>query len=143
MTKFSGDNIPTPRKTSRRAEDYSPLVLAYIGDAIYEIAVRTHLVQTGSLPVHQLHLAATRFVQAKAQSDFVEILLPHLTETELRIFKRGRNAKSATVPKHADLTDYRRATGLEALVGFLYLSNQSKRLEELFSLLFHTAAEHA
>ena len=113
------------------ANMYSPLVLAYIGDAVYEAYVRCSIVSTSNMPVHKLHKAATGFVKAKAQSDLMEKILPLLTEKETAVFKRGRNAKSATSPKNADIVDYRRATGFEALVGYLYIAGKKDRLIEL------------
>ena len=110
------------------ANTYSPLVLAYIGDAIYEAYVRCSIVSTANMPVHKLHKTATGFVKAKAQSDLMEKMMPLLTEEEMAVFKRGRNAKSATTPKHADIVDYRRATGLEALIGYLYIVGKKDRL---------------
>lgn len=119
---------------AKRPQEYSPLVLAYVGDAVYEAYVRTHLVKGGNIPVHRLHRMSTRLVSAKAQSDIVEALLAALDEEEIRIYKRGRNAKAATTPKNADLNDYRRATGFEALVGYLYLAGRFGRLEEILEL---------
>ncbi len=113
------------------ANTYSPLVLAYIGDAVYETYVRCSIVSTGNMPVHKLHKASTGYVKAKAQSDLMEKMLPLLTEEETAVFKRGRNAKSATSPKHADIVDYRRATGFEALIGYLYISDRKDRIVEL------------
>lgn len=112
------------------ANAYSPLVLAYLGDAVYELYVRTHLCRKNA-PVHMLHKEATGYVKAKAQSGMMETLEPLLTEEESAVYKRGRNAKSATVPKNADVLDYRRATGFEALIGYLYVSRQFERLETL------------
>ena len=119
---------------AKRPQEYSPLVLAYVGDAVYEAYVRTHLVKGGNIPVHRLHRMSTRLVSAKAQSDIVEALLAALDEEEIRIYKRGRNAKAATTPKNADLNDYRRATGFEALVGYLYLAGRFGRLGEILEL---------
>lgn len=113
------------------ANMYSPLVLAYIGDAVYEAYIRCSIVSAGNMPVHKLHKAATGFVKAKAQSDLMEKILPLLTEEETAVFKRGRNAKSATSPKNADIVDYRRATGFEALIGYLYIAGKKDRLIEL------------
>lgn len=113
------------------AGQYSPLVLAYIGDAVYELYIRTFLVSKGNMPVHKLHKQATRYVKAKAQSDIIHGIEDQLTEEELIIFKRGRNAKSGTVPKNADITDYRHATGFEALLGYLYLNGKMERLMKL------------
>lgn len=111
--------------------EHSPLVLAYIGDAVYEVYIRSLLVSRGSFPVHQLHRAATGYVKAEAQSKAVQALAPELSEEELRIYKRGRNAKPGTVAKHAEVKDYHQATGFEALIGYLYLQKNNKRLEEL------------
>lgn len=112
------------------ANAYSPLVLAYLGDAVYELYVRS-LICRKNAPVHTLHKEATALVKAKAQSDMMEQLEPLLNEEEMAVYKRGRNAKSATVPKHADVVDYRRATGFEALLGYLYVSRQFERMETL------------
>ena len=118
---------------------YSPLVLAYIGDSVYEVFTRKKVLERNpNLPAHKLHKENVKFVKAKAQSNAMEKIEPMLTETELAIYKRGRNAKSATVPKNADLVDYRRATGFEALVGYLELSGQSERLIEIMELAFDT-----
>ena len=120
-----------------RPEEYSPLLLAYVGDAVYEMFVRTHLVKQGNLPVNELHRLAKGFVSAKAQSDAVSRLESELTDEEVRIYKRGRNAKSATVPKNADVGDYRRATGIEALIGFLYLKGEFDRLYEIMEKIIN------
>lgn len=113
---------------------YSPLVLAYIGDAVYELYIRSLLVSRGNVPVYKLHKQATAFVKAKAQSDSMQKIEGILSEEELHVYKRGRNAKSGTVPKNADMTDYRHATGFEALMGYLYLKGEQKRLMELMNL---------
>ena len=118
-----------------RPEEYSPLLLAYVGDAVYEVFIRTYLVKRGNLPVNELHSRSKRYVSAKAQSVIMGKLEESLTEDEIRIYKRGRNAKSATVPKNADVGDYRRATGLEALVGYLYLKGEFERLYHILSLI--------
>lgn len=116
---------------------YSPLVLAYIGDSVYELFTRKKvLAENSSMPAHKLHKENVKYVKAKAQSDAVERIEPVLSEKELSIYKRGRNAKSATVPKNADLADYRRATGFEALLGYLELSGQKERLLEIMELAF-------
>ncbi|MDF2520202.1 MAG: hypothetical protein K0R84_830 [Clostridia bacterium] len=111
---------------------YNPLVLAYIGDAVYDTFVRSLLVSGGSMQVAKLHKRAIGYVQAKAQAAIIEKLHDTLTEDELDIVRRGRNTKSATVPKNADINDYRYATGFEALIGYLYLTGNIKRLMELF-----------
>ncbi|MDP3386155.1 MAG: ribonuclease III domain-containing protein [Eubacteriales bacterium] len=110
----------------------SPLQLAYIGDAVYELLVRSYLIENHDMNVNDLHRKAILFVKAEAQAEAFRFVENSLTEEELRIVKRGRNAKSVTVPKNAKLTDYKYATGLEALFGYLYMSNQTQRIEELF-----------
>ncbi len=111
--------------------EYSPLTLAYIGDAVYELYIRTMLINKGNMPAYKLHRQAINYVKAKAQSNIMYNLKDLLTSEELTIYKRGRNAKSSTVPKNADINDYRHATGLETLIGFLYLKDQKERLFEI------------
>ena len=106
----------------RDLRTYSPLTLAYIGDGVYELVIRTILVKKGNCPVNQLHKHASSLVKAGAQSKMMETLEPILTEEELAVYKRGRNAHSPTMAKHATMADYRRATGFEALMGYLYLN---------------------
>lgn len=115
------------------ARQLSPLVLAYVGDAVYELYVRTHLVRQGG-KVHDLHKAAVHFVQAKAQAEIIHQWEPFLTEEEKAVVRRGRNARSS-IPRSAAVTDYRYSTGFEALLGYLYLSNREDRLLELLSHL--------
>lgn len=110
---------------------YSPLVLAYVGDAVFELYVRTLLVSKGNAPVSKLHRQSICFVRAKSQSDTVHKLLESLTQEEQDIVRRGRNAKSGTIPKNADVTDYKYATGFETLLGYLYLKEDYARLLEL------------
>lgn len=107
---------------------YSPLALAYLGDSVYELFIRSYLVSQGNYPVHQLHIMARSYVSAAAQSQAVEWIEADFSEEERAVYKRGRNAKSATVPKNAKLLDYKRATGLEALIGYLYLTGQGERI---------------
>lgn len=110
---------------------YPPLTLAYIGDAIYEIIIRTYVVINTNTQVNKLHKMTSNLVKAKTQSDMIKSLYYELTEEELRIFKRGRNAKSVSVAKNASVTEYRTATGFEALMGYLYLNNETERMMEL------------
>lgn len=112
----------------------SPLVLAYIGDAVYEVFIRTMLVSGENVPVHILHKRSIAFVKAKAQSHVIHRIMPSLTEEELSVVRRGRNAKSATIPKNADVTEYRYATGFESLVGFLYLKKDYERLTDILKM---------
>ena len=109
----------------------SPLVLAYIGDTVYDLYVRSQLLLTSDATAHGLHLMATKRVCAKAQAEAVQRILPTLTEEEQYIFRRGRNSHMGTVPKHAQMADYRAATGLEALLGYLYLKGEDQRLSQL------------
>lgn len=113
------------------AGTYSPLVLAYIGDAVYELMIRTKIVNNGNMQVNKLHRKSSSLVKAKTQADLIKALKPYLTEEETAVFKRGRNARSATVAKNADMTDYRMATGFEALIGWLFLSERFDRMTEL------------
>ncbi len=107
---------------------YSPLTLAYIGDAAYELVIRTMVVEKGNRQASQLHRLTTSYVKAQAQAAMIEALEQELTEEELAIYKRGRNAKSYTSAKNASILDYRKATGLEALIGYLYLSGREERV---------------
>ncbi|MBE5973523.1 MULTISPECIES: Mini-ribonuclease 3 [Lacrimispora] len=109
---------------------YSPLALAYIGDAVYELIIRTKVMNHGSTQVNNMHKKSARLVNAKAQADIIRSLVEgeELTPEEIAVYKRGRNAKSATTAKHATVADYRTATGFEALCGYLYLSGKLERL---------------
>ena len=112
---------------------YSPLVLAYIGDAVYELLIRTKVINHGSMQVNKMHKKSASLVKAETQANIIKAIQDDLTEEELAVYKRGRNAKSATTAKHATMIDYRMATGLEALVGWLFLTEQYARLAELVS----------
>ena len=108
----------------------SPLVLAYLGDTVYESYIREHLIrQNINRKVNNLHKLAIHYSKAKAQATIIHELEDELTEEEMKIFKRGRNQKSHTAPKNADIIDYKYATGFEALIGYLYLSEDKERLE--------------
>lgn len=109
-----------------------PLALAYVGDAVYELYVRRNLLGQ-STKVHNLHKLAIRRVNNNTQAALLEQILPELTEKEAAVAKRGRNAKSGQVPKNADVVTYRWSTGLEALVGYLYLAKQEERLMGILS----------
>ena len=107
---------------------YSPLTLAYIGDGVYELIIRTILVKKGNCPVNRLHKKASSLVKAGAQSAMMEVIEEELTPEELSVYRRGRNAHSPTMAKHATMADYRRATGFEALMGYLYLKEDYTRM---------------
>ena len=111
--------------------DYSPLTLAYIGDGIYEIVVRTVIVDEANRQVNKIHKAASNLVKAETQAKMIHLIMDDLTEEEVRIYKRGRNAKAVTRAKNASMADYRTATGFEALMGWLYLTGQSERMMQL------------
>ena len=113
---------------------YSPLTLAYIGDAIFELVVRTVLVERKNMQPEKLHKAATKIVKAETQALMVEVLKEELTDEEVAVFKRGRNAKAVTRAKNASMSEYRRATGFEALMGYLYLKGDVERMIKLISL---------
>lgn len=114
----------------------SSLSLAFIGDSIYEMFVRTKILSSGSRPARELHKLAVGYVKAKAQSTAILSIANRLNEEETDIYKRGRNTNIHTVPKNADMNDYRQATGLEALIGYLYLTGQNERLTEILELAF-------
>ncbi len=114
--------------------NYSPLTLAYIGDAIYEIVIRTMIVAKGNCAVEKLHKKTTQLVKAKKQAEMIQKIENELSEEEERIFKRGRNAKSYTMAKNATMKEYRLATGFEALMGYLYMTEQEDRMMELIRL---------
>ena len=118
---------------------YSPLTLAYIGDAIFELVVRTVLVERTNTQAEKLHKAATKIVKAETQALMIEAIKEELTEEELAVYKRGRNAKAVTRAKNATMSEYRRATGFEALMGYLYLKGDIERMIELI----HLAVEKA
>ena len=120
---------------------YSPLTLAYMGDAIYELVIRTVIVERANRSANDLHKKATRYVKAETQAKIITALVgeagedgagSELTEDEKAVYKRGRNAKSYTTAKNATMADYRKATGVEALFGYLYLSGREARIKELF-----------
>lgn len=124
--------------TPDEARQLNPLNLAFIGDTVWEGFIRDRIFpKLKNHPASVLHQTCVRYVRADAQSDALEAILDSLTEEEVTMFKRGRNQKSAHVPRNAVLADYRRATGFEALLGYLYLTAQSDRLQEVMDLAFH------
>ena len=113
---------------------YSPLTLAYIGDGIYDLVIRSIVVGKGNTKASNLHKETSRLVKAQTQAKMIEKLLPYLTEEEADVYRRGRNAKSPTMAKNATMGDYRKATGFEALMGYLYLQDEFVRLVELVKI---------
>lgn len=113
---------------------YSPLTLAYIGDGIYDLVIRSIIVGKGNTRASQLHQHTSHLVKAHSQSAMMEYILPVLDEEEESVYRRGRNAKSPTMAKNATMSDYRRATGFEALMGYLYLSDRFERMLDLVGI---------
>jgi len=112
----------------------SPLVWAYVGDSVYEMYIRVHLVNTSTAKPHKLHIESIKYVKAKAQAEILEKIMGSLTEKEIEIVKRGRNAENHHVAKNATVADYSHATGFEALIGYLYLSKEDERLKEILDM---------
>lgn len=117
-----------------RPELLNPLVLAYIGDAVYELYVRIYISKNGKFKTNALHRASISYVCAKAQANILDKLENQLNEEEANIVRRGRNANSNTIPKNASIADYKKATAFEALIGYLFLKNDIERLENIVEL---------
>ena len=116
---------------------YNPLVLAYIGDSLYDVYVRSRLIaKNGDMSAHKLHIEAIHYVSSHGQSEALATIEAELTEEEIMVYKRGRNSKSYTVPKNSDVGEYRRATGFEALLGWLYIGGRQDRLEKVMEMSF-------
>lgn len=115
----------------RDARAYSPLTLAYIGDGVYDLVIRTLVVEKANRPVHELHKRTIRYVNARSQAKMMIALKDQFTEEEADVLKRGRNAKPQTTAKNATRADYHKATGFEALIGYLYLTGRQERMLEL------------
>ena len=124
--------------TEREANSYSPLTLAFLGDSVYDTYVREYLLRQANMPVAKLHSAKIKLVCAEFQSKAYDLVAEKLTEQELAVLKRGRNATGNTVPKHADPAEYRRATAIECLFGYLYLTGRNVRIRELFELIINS-----
>ena len=107
---------------------YSPLTLAFIGDCVFDLIIRTVVVERGNRAANGLHKTKSAIVKAQTQAEMVELLLPELTSEEESVYRRGRNAKSYTTAKNASVGDYRKATGFEALIGYLYLQDDMDRV---------------
>lgn len=116
---------------------YSPLTLAYIGDSVYDVIIRTVVVGRGNKGAHDLHNTVIRYVNAGTQAAIIDALCEELTEEELAVYKRGRNAKSNTMAKNASIIEYRKATGMEALIGYLYLREDFGRIIDLIKTGLH------
>jgi ribonuclease-3 family protein len=128
--------IPVPAQMSQiDPEDLPPLVLAYLGDAVYELYVRCGLVTRGFIRVNQLHQEAISLVRATCQAQYLHMIEDVLTDEEKRVMKRGRNAKSGHIPRNVGVVDYRWSTGFESLIGYLYLQQRFERLNDILSRL--------
>ncbi len=113
----------------------SPLTLSFVGDSVYDLLVRQHLVTLANRPVKELNSMKVTLVNCKSQADSAKVIMEHLSDDELDIYKRGRNVKVNSASKHSSIADYHSATGLEALFGYLYLSGKTDRIKELFMLI--------
>lgn len=126
-------NLINREKDIAEVNTMSPLTWAYVGDAVYELFVRTHLVNTTRLKPHKLHIEAIKYVKADAQSKILKNIYEELTDDEKDIVRRGRNAENHHLPKNATLEEYSGSTAFEALIGYLYLTKQDERLKEIMS----------
>ncbi len=124
------------------AEVYSPLVLAYIGDCVIDLIIKSMVISKGNKQVQKLHEETSKYVQASAQSAMMRAMQPHLTEEEHAVYRRGRNTRSVSPAKNQSITDYRRATGFEALIGYLYLKREYDRLMELVKIGLGSLEDH-
>ena len=132
-------NMENEKLTEREANTYSPLSLAFLGDSVYDTLVREYLLRIANMPVAKLHSAKVKLVCAEFQSEAYSRLEELLDERELAVLKRGRNATGNTVPKHADAVEYRRATAVESLFGYLFLTGRTERIYELFDRIIADA----
>jgi ribonuclease-3 family protein len=123
---------PFAPRSDDEARLYSPVTLAYVGDAVYEVLVRDYLTHERSVPTNILNKTARRFVSASAQSRIFDEICKTLTDEEMYYYRRGRNTKASTVPKNADVIEYRKATGVEAVFGYLYITGRIGRIKEIF-----------
>lgn len=121
-------------KSEMEVRMLSPLTWAYVGDSVYEMYVRTHLINTTKLKPHKLHIEAINYVKAKAQADILKRIHDNLTEEEQDVVRRGRNAENHHLPKNADPADYMYSTAFEALIGYLYLTKRDDRLKEILEM---------
>lgn len=119
------------KKEKEEVNLMSPLVWAYVGDAVYELYIRTYLASTTKLNPHKLHIESIKYVKAASQAKKLEALMPELTEEEQNIVRRARNTQNHHLPKNANVTEYMYSTAFEGLVGYLYLTDQEKRLKEI------------
>ena len=124
-------------QTRTAADDYSPLTLAFVGDGVYDLLVREHLVRQANRPVGELNKTKVAMVNCKSQAKFASRLMPSLTEKEVAVYKRGRNAAPKSTAKNGTIAEYHSATGLECLFGYLYLNGEKDRISELFEMIIN------
>lgn len=117
------------------AKQYSPLALAFLGDSVYEIMVREYVLLSANMPASKLHSLKIKRVCAAYQAAAIDMIMSELTEEEIAIYKRGRNATGNSVPKNGNAADYHKATGFESLFGYLYLTGEDQRLQTLFDII--------
>ena len=127
--------------TAREANQYSPPALAFLGDAVYEQLVREKILLHANMPAGKLHKIAVKYVCCEFQSAAVELIFDSLTDDEQAVYKRGRNSDGITPPKHSSAAEYRRATGLECLFGYLYLTGDTARIREIFEKIWETVEQ--
>lgn len=121
-------------KEINSAKMLSPLVWAYVGDSVYELFIRTYLINNSNAKPHKLHIQSIKYVKAKAQADILKKISENLTEEEKDIVRRGRNTENHHVAKNSNVADYSHSTAFEALIGYLYLTKQDERLEEILNM---------
>lgn len=122
-------------KKHNKIDDFSPLTLAFVGDGVYDLLVRSYLVRQANRPVGELNRRKVALVNCKSQARFARLIMDSLSEKELAVYKRGRNAAPKCTPKNGSVADYHSATGLEALFGYLYLNGERDRIDELFEMI--------
>lgn len=127
--------------TEQQANMYSPLSLAFLGDSVYDTLVREYLLRQANMPVAKLHSMKIKLVCAEFQAKAFDLLINMVTEREVSILKRGRNATGNTVPKHADVAEYRKSTALESLFGHHFLTGNFNRISELFDIIINADIE--
>ena len=132
------DELITINKEEADINQMSPLTWAYVGDSVFELYIRTRLVDTTNLKPHNLHIKAIRYVKAKSQAEMVHNIYDDLTEEEKDIVRRGRNAENHHLPKNANVQEYMYSTAFEALIGYLYLCKKVKRVKEIIEMALKT-----
>ncbi len=128
-------------KSHTKADEISPLTLAFVGDGVYDLLVRDYLVNLANRPVGELNRKKVRFVNCKSQAEFARLIMSKLTEKEISVYKRGRNSAPKCTPKNGTVADYHSATGLECLFGYLHINGETDRINELFNFIIHNENE--